>query len=152
YHGETLAALAVGDVALYKETYKPLLMDVITVPSPDCYEREPGSSWEEHSRLMFEHMERALEQHHEEVAAVIVEPLIQCGVGMRIYHGMEVRLRREACRRSGVQLCYGEFGAVFGRSGRLFAWEQADMSPVCVCLSKALPGGYLPMSVCMTTD
>src|SRR5690606_24412300 len=58
YHGETLAALAVGDVALYKETYEPLLMDVITVPSPDCYQREPGSTWEEHSRLMFEHMER----------------------------------------------------------------------------------------------
>ena len=74
YHGETLAALAVGDVALYKETYQPLLMEVITVPSPDCYDREEGESWEEHSRKMFAHMEKALEQNHEEVAAVIVEP------------------------------------------------------------------------------
>ncbi|GGJ09540.1 adenosylmethionine--8-amino-7-oxononanoate transaminase [Halopseudomonas pertucinogena] len=152
YHGETLAALAVGDVALYKETYEPLLMDVITVPSPDCYEREPGASWEEHSRLMFGHMERALEQHHEQVAAVIIEPLIQCAGGMRMYHPIYLKLLREACDRYGVHLIHDEIAVGFGRTGSMFACEQAGMSPDFLCLSKALTGGYLPMSVCLTTD
>ncbi len=78
YHGETLGALSVGDVDLYKSTYKPLLLDVITVPSPDCYEREPGESWADHSRRKFALMEEALARHAHEAAAVIVEPLVQC--------------------------------------------------------------------------
>lgn len=152
YHGETLAALAVGDVALYKETYEPLLMDVITVPSPDCYHREPGSSWEEHSRLMFQHMERTLAENHEQVAAVIVEPLIQCAGGMRMYHPVYLKLLREACDRYGVHLIHDEIAVGFGRTGSMFACEQAGISPDFLCLSKALTGGYLPMSVCLTTD
>lgn len=152
YHGETLAALAVGDVALYKETYKPLLMDVITVPSPDCYEREPGASWEEHSRLMFEQMEQALADNHQEVAAVIIEPLIQCAGGMRMYHPIYLTLLRDACDRYGVHLIHDEIAVGFGRTGSMFACEQAAMSPDFLCLSKALTGGYLPMSVCLTTE
>src|ERR1700756_3510064 len=76
YLGETLGALAVGNVELYKEIYRPLLMDVITVPSPDCYARAAGASWAEHSRAQFAHMEAALERHAHEAAAVIVEPLV----------------------------------------------------------------------------
>ena len=150
YHGETLAALAVGDVALYKETYQPLLMDVITVPSPDCYYREDGVSWEEHSRQMFAHMEQALADNHDEVAAVIVEPLIQCAGGMRMYHPVYLKLLREACDRYGVHLIHDEIAVGFGRTGSLFACEQADIAPDFLCLSKALTAGYLPM--CMTND
>jgi adenosylmethionine-8-amino-7-oxononanoate aminotransferase len=86
YHGETLGALAVGDVELYKKVYQPLLMDVITVPSPDCHLREPGESWEAHSRRLFGEMERTLAAQAEEIAAVIVEPLVQCAGSMRMYH------------------------------------------------------------------
>ncbi|HEB63346.1 MAG TPA: aminotransferase class III-fold pyridoxal phosphate-dependent enzyme, partial [Gammaproteobacteria bacterium] len=78
YHGETLGALAVGDVELYKSTYKPLLMETITVPSPDCFQRAPDMSWQQHSELMFEHMEQTLKRHAEHACAVIVEPLVQC--------------------------------------------------------------------------
>lgn len=152
YHDETLAALAVGDVSLYKETYQPLLMEVITVPSPDCYHREPGASWEDHSRLMFEHMERTLAEHHQEVAAVIVEPLIQCAGGMRMYHPIYLKLLREACDRYGVHLIHDEIAVGFGRTGSLFACEQAGIAPDFLCLSKALTGGYLPMAVCLTND
>ena len=152
YHGETLAALAVGDVALYKETYQPLLMDVTTVPSPDCYYREDGVSWEEHSRQMFAHMEQALADNHEEVAAVIVEPLIQCAGGMRMYHPVYLKLLREACDRYGVHLIHDEIAVGFGRTGSLFACEQADIAPDFLCLSKALTAGSLPMAVCMTND
>ena len=84
YHGETLGALAVGNVELYKQIYQPLLMDVITVPSPDCFAREPGESWADHSRRKFADMEAALARHADEAAAVIVEPLVQCAAGMRM--------------------------------------------------------------------
>ena len=95
YHGETLGTLAVGDVALFTETYKALLMDCIKVPSPDCYHRPEGVSWEEHSRLMFELMRQTLAEHHQELAAVILEPLVQGAGGMRMYHPIYLTLLRE---------------------------------------------------------
>ncbi len=152
YHGETLGALAVGDVALYKQTYQPLLLQPITVPSPDCFEREPGSSWEEHSRRMFVQMEQTLERHADEVCAVIVEPLVQCAGNMRMYHPVYLRLLREACDRHGIHLIADEIAVGFGRTGTLFACEQAGISPDFLCLSKGLTGGYLPLSVVLTQE
>jgi adenosylmethionine---8-amino-7-oxononanoate aminotransferase len=152
YHGETLGALAVGNVELYKEIYRPLLMDVITVPSPDCYQRAPGASWAEHSRAQFAHMEAALAQHAHEAAAVIVEPLVQCAGGMRMYDPVYLSLLREACDRHGVHLIADEIAVGFGRTGTLFACEQAGIRPDFMCLSKGLTGGYLPLSVVLTTE
>jgi adenosylmethionine-8-amino-7-oxononanoate aminotransferase len=152
YHGETLGALAVGDVELYKKVYRPLLMDVITVPTPDCHLREPGESWETHSRRMFEAMEQALETHADEVAAVIVEPLVQCAGSMRMYHPAYLKLLREACDRHGVLLIADEIAVGFGRTGTMFACEQAGIRPDFICLSKGLTGGYLPLSVVVTTE
>jgi adenosylmethionine-8-amino-7-oxononanoate aminotransferase len=152
YHGETLGALAVGNVELYKETYKPLLMDVITVPSPDCLDREPGMNWEDHTQKMFAHMEQALEQHHAETAAVILEPLVQCAGNMRMYHPIYLELLREACDRHGVHLIADEIAVGFGRTGTMFACEQAGITPDFLCLSKGLTGGYLPLSVVMTRE
>ncbi len=152
YHGETLGALAVGDVELYKQVYQPLLMDVIKVPSPDCYLRETGESWEAHSQRMFEHMERTLAEHAQETAAVIVEPLVQCAGGMRMYHPVYLSLLREACDRHGVHLIADEIAVGFGRTGTMFACEQAGMRPDFICLSKGLTGGYLPLSVVVTTE
>jgi adenosylmethionine-8-amino-7-oxononanoate aminotransferase len=150
YHGETLATLAVGDVALFKATYEPLLMRSITVPSPDCYQRETGESCREVAERMFVHMERALAQHAEEVCAVIVEPLIQCAGGMRMYDPYYLALLREACDRHGVHLIADEIAVGFGRTGTLFACEQAGITPDFMCLSKGLTGGYLPLSVVLT--
>jgi adenosylmethionine-8-amino-7-oxononanoate aminotransferase len=152
YHGETLGALAVGNVELYKSIYRPLLMDVITVPSPDSFAREPGVGEAEHARRMFAHMESALEQNHGEVAAVIVEPLVQCAGGMRMYDPVYLKLLRAACDRFQVQLIADEIAVGFGRSGTMFACEQAGIRPDYLCLSKGLTGGYLPLSVVMTTD
>jgi adenosylmethionine-8-amino-7-oxononanoate aminotransferase len=152
YHGETLGALAVGDVELYKSLYRPLLMDVTTVPSPDCYLREPGETWEQHSRRMFVHMERALAEHAHETAAVIVEPLVQCAGSMRMYHPAYLSMLREACDRHGVHLIADEIAVGFGRTGTLFACEQAAIRPDIICLSKGLTGGYLPLSVVVTTE
>lgn len=152
YHGETLGALAVGDVSLYKETYKPLMMEVITAPSPDCFYRESGESWHDYSLRQFEKMESLLEQHHTEVSAVIVEPLIQCAGHMRMYHPIYLTKLREACDRYQVHLIADEIAVGFGRTGTLFACEQAAITPDFMCLSKGLTGGYLPMCAVLTTD
>ncbi|MBT1120497.1 adenosylmethionine--8-amino-7-oxononanoate transaminase [Stutzerimonas nitrititolerans] len=152
YHGETVAAMSVGDVALFTDTYKPLLLDTFKVLSPDCYLRPEGMSWEEHSRNMFAHMERTLAEHHREIAAVIVEPLIQGAGGMRMYHPVYLKLLREACDRHDVHLIHDEIAVGFGRTGTMFACEQAGITPDFLCLSKALTGGYLPMAAVLTTD
>jgi len=152
YHGETVAAMSVGDVALFTDTYKPLLLDTFKVPSPDCYLRPDGVSWEEHSRTMFAHMEQTLAEHHEEIAAVIVEPLIQGAGGMRMYHPVYLSLLRDACDRYDVHLIHDEIAVGFGRTGTMFACEQAGITPDFLCLSKALTGGYLPMAAVLTTD
>ncbi len=152
YHGETLGALAVGDVALYKETYQPLLMQCITVDSPDCFHRDPETSCAEHSEQMFAKMYATLEQHADEVCAVLVEPLVQCAGYMRMYDPVYLKRLREACDEFGVHLITDEIAVGFGRSGTMFACEQADISPDIMCLSKGLTGGYLPLSAAVTTD
>ena len=152
YHGETLGALSVGNVALYKQTYQPLLLDTITVPSPDCYQREPGESCADYSRRRFADMEQALAQHAHETCAVIVEPLVQCAGSMRMYDPVYLTLLHEACSRHRVHLIADEVAVGFGRTGTLFACEQANIRPDFLCLGKGLTGGYLPLSVCLTTD
>ncbi|WP_120994839.1 adenosylmethionine--8-amino-7-oxononanoate transaminase [Stutzerimonas urumqiensis] len=152
YHGETVAAMSVGDVSLFTETYRPLLLDTLKVPSPDCFLRPDGMTWEDHSRAMFAAMEQTLAEHHHEVAAVIVEPLIQGAGGMRMYHPIYLKLLREACDRYEVHLIHDEIAVGFGRTGTLFACEQAGITPDFLCLSKALTGGYLPLAACLTTE
>jgi len=152
YHGETLGALSVGDVPLYREVYQPLLLPVITVPSPDCYLREAGVSWEEHSRRSMRVMEAALGRHAAELAAVIVEPLVQCAGGMRMYHPVYLQLLREACDRHQVHLIADEIAVGFGRTGSFFACDQAGIAPDFLCLSKGLTGGYLPLSVVLSGE
>lgn len=139
YHGETIAAMSVGDVALFTETYKSLLLDTIKVPSPDCFLRPDGMCWEEHSRNMFAHMERTLAEGHDEIAAVIVEPLIQGAGGMRMYHPVYLKLLREACDRYGVHLIHDEIAVGFGRTGTMFACEQAGIARISSVCPKPSP-------------
>ncbi|MGB1058998.1 MAG: adenosylmethionine--8-amino-7-oxononanoate transaminase [Ketobacter sp.] len=152
YHGETLAALAVGSVELYKKTYEPLLMTTFTAPSPDCYNRVAGESWEDYSLRKFAEMDALLAENHEEICAVIVEPLIQCAGTMRMYHPIYLKKLREACNRYNVHLIADEIAVGFGRTGTLFACEQADIVPDFMCLSKGLTAGYLPLCAVLTHD
>ena len=152
YHGETLGALAVGDVALYKQTYEPLLLEAIPVRSPDCYQREPGESCADYARRAFAEMEAALARHAHEACAVIVEPLVQCAGFMRMHDPVYLTLLRAACDRYNVHLIADEVAVGFGRTGTMFACEQAHVRPDFLCLGKGLTGGYLPLSACLTTD
>ncbi len=151
YHGETLGALSVGDVALYRTTYAPLLLTPITVESPDCFHREPGETCADYSRRTFAQMEAALQQYADEVCAVIVEPLVQCAGGMRMYDPVYLQLLRQACNDYGVHLIADEIAVGFGRTGTFFAVEQANICPDFMCLSKGLTGGYLPLACVLTT-
>lgn len=152
YHGETLGALAVGDVSLYKQTYKPLLMEAIIAPSPaGCYAPD-GVSYAEYAIEQFAAMEHILATQHQNIAAVIVEPLLQCATGMRMYDAVYLRLLRQACDKYQVHLIADEIAVGFGRTGTMFACEQADISPDFLCLSKGLTGGYLPLCAVLTTN
>ncbi len=152
YHGETLGALSVGDVALYKQTYQPLLLETVTVTSPDCFNRESGESWEAYSLKQFTVMEKTLAEQAEQICAVIVEPLVQCAGSMRMYHPAYLSKLRQTCDRYNIHLIADEVAVGFGRTGTLFACEQAKITPDILCLSKGLTGGYLPLAAVLTTD
>ena len=151
YHGETLGALSITDVPLYRATYAPLLGEPIFVASPDCHAREPGEDWQIHSLHKLGDMRAALERHADEVCAVIVEPLVQCAGGMRMYHPAYLTGLRKLCNEFGVHLIADEIAVGFGRTGTLFACEQAGITPDFLCLSKGLTGGFLPLSAVLTT-
>ena len=152
YHGETLGALAVSGEGMYRDAYAPLMMQPIVVASPDCFHRAPGESWEDYTRRRFRDMEEALERHAHEVAAVIVEPLVQCAGGMRMYHPIYLRLLREACTRHGVHLIADEIAVGFGRTGRMFAHDWAGTVPDMLCLSKGLTGGTMALAAVLTHE
>ncbi len=152
YHGETLGALGVTDVAIFKDTYAPLLMQSVQMPSPDFRLAEAGESAEEFALRCAQSLEDYIATNHEELAAFIVEPLIQCAAGMGMYHEIYLKRAREICDEYSVHLIADEIAVGFGRSGTMFACEQAKIRPDFICLSKGISGGYLPLSTVLTTD
>jgi adenosylmethionine---8-amino-7-oxononanoate aminotransferase len=152
YHGETLGALAMCNLGYFKETYAPLLMQVLTVPSPEAFNREAGETAAEYAIRQFAVMEKTLAEQADSVAAVIVEPLVQGAGRMRMYDPIYLKLLRKACDKYNVHLIADEIAVGFGRTGTLFACEQADISPDFMCLSKGLTGGYLPLSAVLTNN
>lgn len=145
YHGETLGALSIGDVALYKETYEPLLIHSIQTPVPKNHTIEAAKE-------AIEAYELLLQERSEEIAALIVEPLVQGAGGMAMYHPYFLTKAKELCEQYGVHFIADEIMVGFGRTGTLFACEQAAITPDFLILSKGLTGGYLPLSVVMTTE
>ncbi len=139
YHGETLGALAVGDLGLYKEIFAPLLPETIAIPVPDSEESLARA-------------EKLLAQHQNEICALIVEPLVQCAGHMRIYDPHYLKLLRQACERYNIHFIADEIAVGFGRTGKMFACEHADILPDFMCLSKGLTGGYLPLSCVLTKE
>jgi adenosylmethionine---8-amino-7-oxononanoate aminotransferase len=152
YHGETLGALAVTDIPLYRDCYAPLLQESARVPSPDWRLAWPGETPAQYAARCARALEQHLQQHAERTAALIVEPLVQCAGGMAMHDPEYLRRVREICERFEVLLIADEIAVGFGRTGTLFACEQAGISPDLLCLSKGITGGYLPLSVAMASD
>jgi adenosylmethionine-8-amino-7-oxononanoate aminotransferase len=152
YHGETLGALSVTDVALFRDAYGPLIKQNATVPSPDWREAEKEESAENFALRCADALEAHLQQHHEHIAAFIIEPLVQGAAGMAMYHPVYLKKARELCSQYGVHLIADEIAVGMGRTGTMFACEQAGISPDYLLLSKGITGGYLPLSIVMTTD
>ncbi len=152
YHGETLGALSVTDVAMFKDAYSALIKQNATVPSPDSRNADAGENAHDFALRCAGALERHLQQHHASIAAFIVEPLVQGAAGMAMYHPIYLTRARALCDQYGVHLIADEIAVGMGRTGTMFACEQAAISPDFLCLSKGLTGGYLPLSVVMTTD
>ncbi len=142
YHGETMGALAVGDVSLYKEIYKEILIESLQAKSPAlCSEDEA-----------LEDMERLLREYKNRVSSVVIEPLVQCAGSMAMYDASYITKLRALCNKYGVHLIADEIAVGFGRTGTMFACEQANITPDFLCLSKGITGGYLPLSTVLMTD
>jgi len=163
YHGETVGALSVTDIALFKDTYAPLLRHTVQVPTPDARLAEPGESAEAYALRCAAALEAHLAEHATTTAAFIVEPLVQGAAGMAMYHPAYLTRVRELCTRYQVHLIADEIAMGFGRTGTMFACEQAPPPPFAgsglktvrpdfICLSKGITGGYLPLSAVLTTD
>lgn len=152
YHGETLGALSVTDVALFKEAYGSLVRQNATVPTPDWRDAAPGESAEAFALRCAEALEVHLQHHHANIAAFILEPLVQGAAGMAMYHPTYLRRARELCTQYQIHLIADEIAVGMGRTGTLFACEQAGITPDFLLLSKGITGGYLPLSIVMTGD
>jgi adenosylmethionine-8-amino-7-oxononanoate aminotransferase len=152
YHGETIGALSVGDVAVFKKTYTPLLIDVITAPGPDGHDRLPDEPLEIYSLRCFERLKTILAERHHEIAGIFIEPLVQCAGNMQMYSPIYLKKLRQACDEYHIHLIADEIAVGFGRTGTFFACEQAHITPDFLCTGKGLTGGYLPMSITLTTE
>jgi adenosylmethionine-8-amino-7-oxononanoate aminotransferase len=158
YHGETIGALSVTDVAIFRDAYGALLNNNLRVPFPGKNNVEPASTDITEANCLGDSasagvsLEKMLAEHHQEIAAFIVEPLVQGAAGMRMYPPQYLRDARALCDKYGVHLIADEIMTGFGRTGTMFAYEQAGITPDFVCLSKGLTGGYLPLSCVLTTD
>ncbi|MFM9836227.1 MAG: adenosylmethionine--8-amino-7-oxononanoate transaminase [Methylophilaceae bacterium] len=152
YHGETLGALGVTDVAIFKDTYAPLLMQSMQMKSPDFRLSEVGENAEAYALRCAEQLEAYVSANAHELAAFIIEPIIQCAAGMGFYHPVYLKRAREICSQYQVHLIADEIAVGFGRTGTMFACESADIKPDFMCLSKGITGGYLPLSVVLSTS
>ena len=145
YHGETIGALSVGDVELYKETYAPLLIACIQTPVPK------NQTIESAEEAIIE-LDEILKEKGSEISAFIIEPLVQGAGNMHMYHPIYIKKAKMLCEKYGIHLIADEIMVGFGRTGTMFACEQSEVTPDFMTLSKGLTGGYLPLAVVMTTN
>jgi adenosylmethionine---8-amino-7-oxononanoate aminotransferase len=147
YHGETIGALSVGSMDLYNLMYKPIMMDNIHIEAPDMFMHP-----EECPEVCIQRAKKVFEEHGDELCALIVEPMLQGAAGMRMYPAEYLKALHDLCKQHGVLFIADEIATGFGRTGRWFACDHANITPDIMTLSKAITGGYMPMSVVCVTD
>jgi adenosylmethionine-8-amino-7-oxononanoate aminotransferase len=149
YHGDTLGSVSVGGIALFHQVYHPLLFDTLEAPAPYCYRCPHQGDCREQCLTV---LEEQVEMHHRELAAVILEPIMQGAAGMIPQPPGYLARVREVTRRFGALLIADEVAVGFGRTGRMFACEHEQVSPDLMCLAKGITGGYLPLAATLATD
>ena len=152
YHGETVGALSVTDVALFREAYAPLLREHPVLASPAVHDAIDSHAATQATNEAIVALERFLGEQADTTAALIIEPLVQGARGMAMYASRYLAAARELTKRHHVHLIADEIMTGFGRTGTMFACEQADIAPDLMCLSKGITGGYLPLSCVLATD
>jgi adenosylmethionine-8-amino-7-oxononanoate aminotransferase len=152
YHGDTLGSVSVGGVARFHDMFRPLLFEVVRLPAPNMYRLPLGVTPDSACSHYLAQFEAALREHHQELAAVVIEPLVQCAAGMLIHPPGFLRGVREITRRHNVLLIADEVAVGMGRTGRMFACEHEGVVPDFLCLAKGLTGGYLPLAATLATD
>lgn len=152
YHGETVGALAVTDVQLFRDAYGPMLHRAHVVATPDARDARDGESSADVAHRAANALEVLLQERAGRIAAVIVEPLVQCAAGMAMHDPAYLAQVRALCDRYQVHLIADEIAVGCGRTGTFFACEQGNIWPDFLCLSKGISGGYLPLSLVMTRD
>ena len=152
YHGETIGALSVGDMDLYSKIYKPILIDSIKVEGPDCFRCKFNKDRKTCDAECFIFMEDKIKEIHDEVSAIIIEPIVQCAAGMKIYSPKYLIKLREICDKYDINLIADEIAVGFGRTGKMFASEHSNISPDIMCLSKGLTAGYMPLSLVLMSN
>lgn len=147
YHGDTVGAVSVGGIDLFHQLYRPLLFPIRRIPSPY---RAP---WNRRRRLdALARLESMLSRHHDQVAGLVMEPLIQGAAGMLPAPSGFLKAVRSLCSQYNVLLILDEVATGFGRTGTMFACEQEGVAPDLLCLAKGLTGGYLPLAATLTTQ
>ncbi|SEI53166.1 adenosylmethionine--8-amino-7-oxononanoate transaminase [Paraburkholderia diazotrophica] len=152
YHGETIGALGVTDVALFKDAYDPLIRNAHVVASPDARFARDDETAADVAQRALEDVRSLFEARSNNIAALIVEPLVQCAAGMAMHDPSYIAGLRALCDRYGVHLIADEIAVGCGRTGTFFACEQAHVWPDFLCLSKGISGGYLPLSIVLSRD
>jgi len=152
YHGDTLGSVSVGFLPQFHRPFKPLTFPVYRAAAPFCAKCSFGLLPSTCQCECFQSMRALIERHHDEIAAVIVEPLCQCAAGMRIYSPKYLKQLAGLCRSRNILLIADEIAVGFGRTGTMFAFEQAGIDPDIVCLGKSLSGGYLPISATIVKE
>ncbi len=150
YHGETLGALSVCGLDIFRNKFEKVLSENLEVEGPDCFRCPYGLNRDSCSAECFEVMEKALDE--KDIAGVIVEPLVQGAAGMKIYPPIYLKKLQSACDSHSVHLIFDEIAVAFGRTGSLFVSGQHDIRPTFLCLSKGITSGYLPLAVTLTTE
>lgn len=152
YHGETLGALSVTDIKLFRKNYASLIKKNNLIKTPDWRYADKGETAESYALRCIQDLEIYLQENHQYIAAFILEPLVQCATGMGMYHSVYLKKARELCTQYQIHFIDDEIAVGFGRTGKMFAFEHANIKPDFICLSKGLTGGYLPLSAVLTTD
>jgi adenosylmethionine-8-amino-7-oxononanoate aminotransferase len=152
YHGETIGALSVGGVDLYNQIYKPILIDTIISDGPDCFKCPYNKNRETCNAECFESIEKTVKDNHEEISAVVIEPMVQAAAGMKIYSKEYLKKLRKLCTDFDIHFIADEIAVGFGRTGKMFACEHPEITPDIMCVSKGLTAGYLPLALTITTD